>query len=132
MESNSAPGSDGASGGPDADGSAVRSRPTALPDEEALDAFVEDAGVALLMFYTEGCGICASMEPVVGNVARGVAADVSVGLVNPRDDPPLVERFDVRSVPLFVLFVDGEPVARRADGFVPGEDLAAWVDEHAA
>ncbi|ELZ34223.1 thioredoxin family protein [Halorubrum tebenquichense] len=132
MESNSAPGGDGASGGPDAGGSAVRSRPTALPDEEALDAFVEDAGVALLMFHTEGCGICASMEPVVGNVARGVAADVSVGLVNPRDDPPLVERFDVRSVPLFVLFVDGDPVARRADGFVPGEDLAAWVDEHAA
>jgi len=131
MESNTAPGSDGAPGGSDAGGSAARSRPTALADEDALDAFVGDAGVALLMFYTEGCGICASMEPVVGNVARGVAADVSVGLVNPRDDPPLVERFDVRSVPLFVLFVDGEPVARRAEGFVPGDDLAAWVEEHA-
>ena len=94
--------------------------------------FVDDAPVALVEFYTDGCGICASMEPVIGNVARGVEADLAVGLVNPRDDPPLVERFDVRSVPLFVLFVDGEPVARRAEGFIPGEDLAAWVDEHAA
>lgn len=131
MESNTV--SDGAdtAGPADANRSTAPGRPVSLADEDALDAFVDDAPVALVEFYTDGCGICASMEPVLGNVARGVAADVAVGLVNPRDDPPLVERFDVRSVPLFVLFVDGEPVARRADGFVPGDDLAAWIDEHA-
>ncbi|WP_418285804.1 thioredoxin family protein [Halorubrum sp. DTA46] len=103
-------------------------RPHALDDEAALDAFITDADAALVEFYTNGCGICASMEPVLGNVARSL--DVDVALINPRDDPPLVERFDVRSVPLFVLFVDGEPVARRADGFIPGDELTAWVDEH--
>jgi thioredoxin 1 len=105
-------------------------RPTSLADGDALDAFVGDADAALVEFYTNGCGICASMEPVLGNVAR--ALDVDVALINPRDDPPLVERFDVRSVPLFVLFVDGEPVARRAEGFIPGDELTAWVNEHAA
>ena len=104
-------------------------RPTPLADADALDEFVADADAALVEFYTDGCGICASMEPVLGNVAR--ALDVDVALVNPRDDPPLVERFDVRSVPLFVLFVDGDPVARRAEGFIPGEELSAWVREHA-
>ncbi|OYR42931.1 co-chaperone YbbN [Halorubrum sp. Hd13] len=103
-------------------------RPTPLADADALDAFVADADAALVEFYTDGCGICASMEPVLGNVAR--ALDVDVALINPRDDPPLVERFDVRSVPLFVLFVDGEPVARRAEGFIPGEELSAWVRKH--
>ena len=107
-------------------------RPVSLSDADAIDAFVADADAALVEFYTDGCGICASMEPVIGNVARGADADLAVGTVNPRDDPPLVERFDVRSVPLFVLFVDGEPVARRAEGFIPGDDLTAWVDEHAA
>jgi len=102
-------------------------RPKSLDDENALDAFVADADAALVEFYTDGCGICASMEPVLGNVARGV--DVEVALINPRNDPPLVERFDVRSVPLFVLFVDGEPVARRAEGFIPGDDLSEWVTE---
>ncbi|MYL67245.1 thioredoxin family protein [Halorubrum distributum] len=106
-------------------------RPVSLSDEADLDAFVADADAALVEFYTDGCGICASMEPVIGNVARGAETDLAVGMVNPRDDPPLVERFDVRSVPLFVLFVDGEPVARRAEGFIPGDDLTAWVDEHA-
>ena len=105
-------------------------RPVSLDDESELDTFVADAGTALVEFYTDGCGICASMEPVLGNLAREL--DIAVGLVNPRDDPPLVERFDVRSVPLFVAFVDGDPVARRADGFVSGDDLTEWVTAQVA
>jgi len=102
-------------------------RPTDLADEPAVDCFVDDHEAVLVEFYTDGCGICQSMEPVLGNVARQL--DVAVGLVNPRDDPPLVDRFEVRSVPLFVLFLDGEPVARRAEGFIPGDDLTAWVED---
>ncbi|EMA58750.1 thioredoxin family protein [Halorubrum lipolyticum] len=117
------------SGSADGASAGVR-RPISLEDEAALDAFVADADAAVVEFYTDGCGICASMEPVLGNVAREL--DIAVATVNPRDDPPLVERFDVRSVPLFVLFVDGEPVARRAEGFIPGDDLTAWIAEHVA
>ena len=106
---------------------AERNRPTHLADEAELDAFLAEATPALVEFYTNSCGICQSMEPVLGNVAR--ALDVSVGLINPRDDPPLVERFDVRSVPLLVLFVDGDAVARRDDGFVSGDELTAWIRE---
>lgn len=118
---------------PDADNSRLspdHDRPQQLADAAELDAFCDGADVALVEFYTAGCGICKSMEPVVGNVAREL--DLATGLVNPRDDPPLVERFDVRSVPLFVLFVDGEPVARRAEGFIAGDDLTAWVADHVA
>ncbi|TKX56100.1 thioredoxin [Halorubrum sp. SP3] len=124
--------SDAGDPGAAGEGASGADRPVSLADENALDGFVDDAGVALVEFYTDGCGICASMEPVLGNVARGVETDLAVGLINPRDDAPLIERFDVRSVPLFVLFVDGEPVARRAEGFVPGDDLTAWIDDHAA
>lgn len=108
---------------------AEQNRPTQLADEAALDAFRTEADVALVDFYTNGCGICQSMEPVLGNVAQ--ALDVSVGLINPRDDPSLIERFDVRRVPLLVLFVDGNAVARRDDGFVSGDKLTAWIREEA-
>ena len=108
-------------------GDSAADRPVSLADEPGLDAFVSESDVALVEFYTDGCGICRSMEPVLTNVARQL--DVAVGLVNPRDDPPLVERFDIRSVPLFVLFVDGEPVDRRAEGFISGDDLTEWIDD---
>ncbi len=126
MNSKTAPGDDADASG----ASAEFNRPKPLDDASALDAFVADAEAAVVEFYTDGCGICASMEPVLGNVAREL--DVAVATVNPRDDPPLVERFDVRSVPLFVLFVDGEPVARRAEGFIPGDDLGAWITDSLA
>ena len=103
-------------------------RPVALSDADDLDAFVAANDLALVEFYTDGCGICASMEPVLGTVAK--ASDAAVGLVNPRDDPPLVDRFDVQSVPLLVVFVEGEPVGRLADGFQGVEDVLAFVEDH--
>ena len=99
-----------------------------LESQSELDTFVSEARLVLVEFYTDGCGICQSMEPVIGNLAREL--DISIGTVNPRDDPPLVDRFDVRSVPLFVLFDDGDPVARLADGFVGGDDLTHWIETH--
>lgn len=101
-------------------------KPIQVADEAGLDALIADEDVAIVEFYTDGCGICASMEPVLGVVAQ--QSDATIGLVNPRDDPPLVDRFQVQSVPLFVLFVDGEPVDRRAEGFIGADDLLEWIE----
>jgi len=105
-------------------------RPQDLDDEADLDAFVAANDLALVEFYTDGCGVCASMEPVLSGLAR--EPDLAVGLVNPRDDPPLVERFQVQSVPLLVLFRDGEELARKAEGFVGVDALRAWVEPYRA
>ena len=116
------------SGGPKETGSSTTTpdRPLDIADAAALEEFLSRFDVALVEFYTNGCGFCESMEPVLGNLAREL--DVAIGLINPRDDPPLVERFDVRGVPLFVLFIHGEPVARRAEGFIGGDDLTQWIE----
>lgn len=111
---------------PPFDPSSPPERPVDLPDEDALDAFVDAYDRVLLELYTDGCSICASMEPILNGVAR--STDAVVATVNPRDDPPLVDRFTVQSVPAFVLFIDGSPVDRRADGFVPAAELTAFVE----
>ena len=91
-----------------------RGRPVHLDDERALDALVADHDRALVGFFTNGCGKGASMEPVLCIAAR--ATDAAVGLCTPRDDPPLIERFAITSVPTLVLF--GR--ARRSDGSKTG------------
>ncbi|WP_136686569.1 thioredoxin family protein [Halorhabdus amylolytica] len=103
-------------------------RPVSLDDAEDLDALVETYDTVLVEFYTEGCSVCASMEPVLGVVAR--ESDAVIATVNPRDDPPLVDRFDVRSVPLLVVFRDSDPVERLADGFQSAEDVIALIDRN--
>lgn len=104
-------------------------KPVRLTDADELDAFVADNDLALVEFYTEGCAMCAAMEPVLGTV--GKATDVAVGLVNPRDDAPLVEAYDVRSVPLLLLFREGELVARKAEGFQGAADVIAFLEANA-
>ncbi|MXV61102.1 conjugal transfer protein TraF [Natronorubrum sp. JWXQ-INN-674] len=103
-------------------------KPTRLADGDDLDAFLERHDVALVEFYTSGCSKCQAMEPVLGNVAR--ATGISVGLVNPGDDIPLVDRFDIDSVPTLLLFEDGDERVRVADGFVGGDELVAVLETH--
>ncbi|RQG99028.1 thioredoxin family protein [Natrarchaeobius oligotrophus] len=105
-------------------------KPAWLADGDDLDEFVVGRDVALVEFYTSGCSKCQAMEPVLGNVARETG--VPVGMVNPGDDLPLVERFDVSSVPTLVLFEDGEPIASLTDGFVGGDELVSFLEDHEA
>lgn len=104
-------------------------RPVRLDDGAALDSFVAANDVALVELYTAGCPKCAAMEPVLGNVAR--VADVPVGMVNPADDPSLLDRFAVASVPTLVLFRDGEAVATVSEGFIGTEAVLEFVESNA-
>ncbi len=101
-----------------------------FPDE--LRAALADHDLVLVDFYTKGCTLCQSIEPVLGSVAR--AAGVPVLLVNPRTDPSLVSEHDIRSVPTLALFradEDGDPeeVDRVADGFVGAERVVEFVED---
>lgn len=104
-------------------------KPARLADGAELEAFLEHNSLALVEFYTAGCPMCQAMEPVLGTVAR--ATDVAVGMVNPGDDIALVERFEITSVPTLLLFRDGDPVARRAEGFQGAADVIAFLEAHA-
>jgi thiol-disulfide isomerase/thioredoxin len=112
---------------PPFDPDAPPSHPVDLPDGDSLDAFLDAHHRVLVQFYTDGCSICDSMAPVLDAVVHKTG--VPVVTVNPRDDPPLVDRFRITSVPTLVLFRDGDPVDRLADGFVPVADLTAFVTD---
>jgi thiol-disulfide isomerase/thioredoxin len=102
-------------------------RPRSI-DADSLDDELASHDFLLVEFYTEGCSACASMEPVLGNVARETG--VPVVLVNPRDTAGMIEEYEIRSVPTLALFRDGEEVARLTEGFVGGDELTAFVEDH--
>lgn len=105
-------------------------KPVQLHDVADYDDLLAAHDLVLLEFVTSGCGICASMEPVLGGVARsapGVVAMVNAGLV-----PDLAAEFGVQSVPTLVVLRDGEEVARLDDGFQSTETLVDVLETHAA
>ena len=103
-------------------------RPVALDSGADLDRFVDAHDRVLVDFYTEGCTLCAGLEPVVGTVARA-HDDLAVATINPRTDPPLIDRFAITSVPTLLRFEDGAVVGRLADGFQGGDAIDAFLAE---
>ncbi|MEF8915876.1 thioredoxin family protein [Natronomonas sp.] len=101
-------------------------RPERLEDGDDLDRFIEDNDLALVEFYSLGCPKCQAMEPIIGNVAR--ATDAAVGMLNPRDDLSVMDRFDISSTPTLILFKNGEQVGKRAGGVEGTEALVEFVE----
>ncbi|MFC6992503.1 thioredoxin family protein [Haladaptatus sp. GCM10025707] len=101
-------------------------RPVRLESAAELDALVADHDLVLVDFYTKGCTLCQSIEPVLGNVHR--VSEAVVALINPVNDIDLVETYNVRSVPTLLLFKDGDVVGRLAEGFQSTEQILSFVE----
>ncbi|WP_251343129.1 thioredoxin family protein [Haloplanus halophilus] len=91
-----------------------------------LAAAVDEHDRLLVEFYTEGCGACAAMDPVLGIVAR--ATGVPVVTMNPRDDPAPIDEYGIGSVPTLIRFEDGDPIRRLSEGFVGAERVIELLD----
>lgn len=102
-------------------------RPSTLDSKDELDDLVATHDRVLVEFHTEGCSMCDAMQPILGGVAR--SSSVVVATMNPRDDPVLLDEYDVRSVPKLLYFEDGELRDTMGEGFVPSDDVLEFVGE---
>lgn len=103
-----------------------RAKPVRLADRAELEQLLETEDRVLVDFYTEGCTLCQSIEPVLGNVAR--ETDTTVAMLNPRESLGLVDEYNIRSVPTLLLFEDGEPIDRLAEGFQGTDAVLSFVE----
>lgn len=103
-------------------------RPLSLDSKDELDDLVATHDRVLVEFHTQGCSMCDAMQPVLGGVAR--SSSVAVATMNPRDDPVLLDEYDVRSVPKLLYFEDGELVDTKEEGFVPTAGVLEFVGEN--
>lgn len=76
------------------------------------------SGITLLDFYTDMCGPCKQIAPIIAQLADEYAGRAKIGKVNAANEMGLAQQFDVMGVPALLFFKDGELVDRRA-GFGP-------------
>lgn len=81
-------------------------------------------GTFLLDFTAKWCGPCKVMNPVLDVLATEYKGRVDIVAIDVDDEPLLAQRFNVRSMPTFVVLRDGREVGRvvgsRPRAFVAG------------
>jgi thioredoxin 1 len=75
-----------------------------------FDRSINDRRPVFVDFWAEWCGPCKSMEPVIEKLAKQYAGRITFGKLNVDEEPDIATRFDVFSIPTFMIFRSGRPL----------------------
>jgi thioredoxin 2 len=97
-------------------------------DAALFDAVVAAAKVPVLVdFWAPWCGPCRMAAPHVKKLASEMAGKALVLKVDTDQHPALGARYDVRSIPNFVVFKQGRVVSRQS-GLAPAAQMRRWLE----
>ncbi len=83
----------------------------------------------LLDCWAPWCGPCKSLGPVLEKLARDYGGAFELAKINTDEAPQLSAALRIRSIPLVVLFVGGQPVDQFT-GALPEGQIRAFLDKH--
>ena len=91
-------------------GQASRHSPIVPLTASDFDRYVNDGRPVFVDFWAVWCGPCRTMDPVVDRLASRYDGKVVFGKLNVDEQPDIATRYDVRSIPTFMIFRKGKPV----------------------
>lgn len=72
----------------------------------------------IIDFYADWCGPCQMMKPIVAEF-EALHPEIKVTAVNIDENPEMAEKFEVSTIPCFVVLKDGEEAAREVGVISP-------------
>lgn len=91
---------------------------TADWQEKVLDA----KGPVFVDFFATWCGPCRMTSPIVEEIAAEKAGTVAVYKIDVDESPQIAQMYRIDSIPTFIMFRDGKPVAQLI-GARPKQDI---------
>lgn len=86
-------------------------------------------GLVLVDFYADWCMPCVMMAPVVEELNKKFKGKIKFGKVNIEDGQELARKFQVMSIPSFILFKDGK-ISEKFVGAIPIDEFADKLKRH--
>jgi len=83
----------------------------------------------LVDFWAPWCGPCRSVAPIVEDLASQYAGKLKVAKVNVDESTNVAMKYQVTSIPTFILFKNGQ-VADRVLGALPRGEFVRFIDRN--
>jgi len=83
----------------------------------------------LVDFWAPWCGPCRSVAPIVEDLATQYAGKIKVAKINVDESTDVATRYQITSIPTFILFKNGQ-VADRALGALPRSEFVKLIDRN--
>ncbi len=99
----------------------------AVTDASFADDVLNSDKPVLVDFWADWCGPCKMIAPALEEISEELADQVTIAKVDIMDSTDTAAKFGVQSIPLMVLFKNGEPVAQKL-GAAPKSQLKGWLE----
>ncbi len=74
-----------------------------------FEDFIKE-GFVLIDFFAEWCMPCLVIAPIIDELSEKFKGKIKFGKVNVDENKEIAQKFDVSSIPNFVLFKDGKQI----------------------
>ena len=94
------------------------------------DDVLNSPAPVLVDFWAEWCGPCRAIAPILEDISDEYSEKIKVVKVNTDENIKITLRYEIRSIPTLILFIDGEPTWRMIGAKSKSallKDLEAWL-----
>ncbi|PFI60719.1 thiol reductase thioredoxin [Priestia megaterium] len=81
-------------------------------NDENFSEETKNAEKLLICFLANWCSICSTLFPTLEEIAKEINGKVELVKVDIDENPQLIERFNIMSVPSLVLFQQGKVIKK--------------------